>query len=284
MALKNLSRKQIATTTFPYNKFSLDYTLDSLEKIGCPNFEFQAVNPLLSLEDATDADLHVIAKKIKDHHLHCICVTPDVMNYPINLGSANEKTRQRSIHILKRAVDAAKIFEAPYVQMHVGYSLIDEKAEDAWARSRQSMKELGDYAYKNGVIITSEYSVFTWKSVLQSSKALRKLIDEVDSKGYQGMTDTVVMVKIPEVIEDAVNNLGDHLRHVHFTDGIGDATSSLHMIPGDGKLPLEHQLQVLDDSGFKDYLSLEIQGHDSDPHEAMLKSYKWMVEHLPEGE
>lgn len=281
MKLKNLKRSQIAVSTFPYNRYSLDYTLDSLERIGGKAFEFQAIDPLLSLEDVTYAEMKRIGKKIADHNLQCICVTPDVMNYPINLASGNEACRRRSIHYLKTAIDCANVFGAPLIQMHVGYSLIDESAEEAWKRSADSMRELAEYAVSNGVVITSEYSVFTWKSVLQSSKALRRMIDEVDSPGYKGMTDTVVMVKIPETIEDAVRNIGmENLRHVHFTDGLGNATSSLHMVPGEGKLPLEHILQVLDDGGYTGYLSLELQGAEDTAHEAMLKGYQWMCEHI----
>ncbi|MCD2492171.1 sugar phosphate isomerase/epimerase [Lacrimispora sp. NSJ-141] len=282
MSLTHLKQSQIATSTFPYCRYSLDYTLDSLERIGCEHFEFQAVEPLLSLEDVSEADIRVTAKKIADHHLKCICVTPDVMNYPINLASSNEMCRRRSIGILKRAVNCAEAFHAPFIQMHVGYSLIDEPAAEAWERAAESMRELAGYAAAHGIVITSEYSVFTWKSVLQSSKALRKLIDEVDSPGYKGMTDTVVMVKIPETIEDSVNNIGiQNLRHVHFTDGLGDATSSLHMVPGEGRLPLDHILQVLDDAKYDGYLSLELQGADEAPEEAMRKGYKWMCGHIP---
>ncbi len=281
MKLKNLKRSQIAMSTFPYNRCSLDYTLDSLERIGGKAFEFQAVDPLLSLEDIGYADMRRIAKKIADHNLQCICVTPDVMNYPVNLASGSLSTRRRSIQYLKTAIDCANVFGAPFIQMHVGYSLIDESPEEAWKRSADSMRELAEYAVSRDVVITSEYSVFTWKSVLQSSRDLRRMIDEVNSPGYKGMTDTVVMVKIPETIEDAVQNIGiENLRHVHFTDGLGNATSSLHMVPGEGKLPLEHILQVLDEEGYCGYLSLELQGAEDTAHEAMLKGYRWMCEHM----
>lgn len=282
MELKHLKQSQIAVSTFPYCKYSLDYTLDSLERIGGTHFELQAVDPVFSVEDVSYADVRVTAKKISSHGLQCICVTPDVMNYPINLASADSMGRRRSIKILKKAIDCANALEAPFIQMHVGYGLIDEDRAEAWKRSAESMKELADYAVGKGIVITSEYSVFSWKSVLQSSRDLRRMIDEVNSPGYKGMTDTVVMVKIPETIEDAVRNIGiENLRHLHFTDGLGNAISSLHMVPGEGRLPLEHILQVLDEAGYDGYLSLELQGCEEAPHEAMKKGYRWMCRHIP---
>ena len=52
------------------------------------------------------------------------------------------------------------------------------------------------------------------------------------------------------------------------------------MVPGEGKLPLEHILLVLDEEGYCGYLSLELQGAEDTAHEAMLKGYRWMCEHM----
>ena len=91
------------------------------------------------------------------------------------------------------------------------------------------------------------------------------------------------MVKVPETIDDVARNLGaEHLKHFHFTDGLGNATSSLHMIPGEGRLDLKHVLDVLDAIGYAGYLSLELQGCEDHPEEAMSRGVKWMREHLPE--
>ena len=281
MAYEHLTAAQIATSTFPYCRCTLDFTLDSLERIGIQAFEFQAVAPLLGLEDTRPSDIRALSAKIRRHHLRAICVTPDVMNYPINLASPNEATRRRSIEYIQRAIECANGFEAPLIQMHVGYPTVDASREEAWKRSAESMWTLAEYARKQGVVITSEYSKIRWKSILQSSADLRRLIDEVGNPGYEGMSDTVVMVKVPETIDDVVRNLGvEHLRHFHFTDGLGDATSSLHMIPGEGRLNLVHVLDVLDSVGYTGYLSLELQGCETRPHEAMVKGVEWMRMHL----
>lgn len=285
MAYKHLTQRQIATATYPYCKCTLDYTLDSLQRIGVRAFELQAVEPVLSLEDVRPADMIAVAKKIRNHGLQAICVTPDVMNYPINLASPNAATRRRSIAFIKKAIDCANAFESPLIQMHVGYPTVDGNRKEAWGRSVESMRELAEYAASKGVVVTSEYSKLTWKSILQSSADLRKLIDEVNHPGFEGMSDTVVMVKIPETIDDVARNLGvEHLRHFHFTDGLGNATSSLHMVPGEGKLDLVHVLDVLDEMNYTGYLSLELQGCETYPHDAMVKAVAWMREHLPEGE
>ncbi|HIU34286.1 MAG TPA: sugar phosphate isomerase/epimerase [Candidatus Pullichristensenella excrementigallinarum] len=282
MAFKHLTQAQIATSTFPYCKCGLDWTLDSLQRVGVRAFELQAVDPILSLEDVRPADIRALAKKIRKRGLQTICVTPDVMNYPINLASPDPSCRRRSLDCIRKAVDCAEGLESPCVQMHVGYATVDGNWEEAWKRSADAMRILGQYAVEHGVIITSEYSKLSWKSVLNSSQALRKMIDEVDSPGYQAMSDTVVMVKIPETIDDVARNVGHCLKHFHFTDGLGNATSSLHMIPGTGKLDLEHVLEVLDEIGYTGYLSLELQDCNTAPEEGMRRAVQWMREHLPE--
>lgn len=282
MAIKNLSQAQIATGTFPYVKSDLNWTLDSLERIGVPTIELQAIDPVMNLDDITPAQMRSMKKKLRDHHLQPICVTPNTAIYPVNLASNNDVVRNRTIQYIKKALDCASEFECPTIQHHVGFQLVDCSWEEAWKRSRDSLRILAEYAEKKGVVITSEYSALGWKNVMHSSAELRRMIDEVNHPNYRGLSDTVVSMKVPETIDDVARNLGSLLKHFHFADGLNNMTSSLHMIPGEGKLDLDHVLEVLDDMHYTGYISLELQGCETWPEEATRRSVEWLRARLPE--
>lgn len=283
MEFKHLTQAQIATATFPYIKSDLNWTLDSLERVGVPTIEFQGIDPIMNLDDITPQEMRAMHKKLKDHHLQPICVTPNSAVYPVNLAAANQAVRNRTLRFMKRGLDCANAFECPTVQFHVGFTLVDDSWEEAWKRSRDSLRELAEYAAEKGVLITSEYSAIGWKSVMSSSAELRRMIDEVNHPNYRGLSDTVVMMKIPETIDDVAANLGgEYLKHFHFADGMNNMTSSLHMIPGEGKLDLDKVLKGLDDMKYTGYLSLELQGCETWPEEAMRRGVAWLRERLPE--
>ena len=48
--MKNLKTDQIAVSNFPYYKYSLDYALDSLARMGGKNLEFYACDPHLHMD------------------------------------------------------------------------------------------------------------------------------------------------------------------------------------------------------------------------------------------
>ena len=62
MKLKNLKMEQVAFANFAYTKYSLKYTLDSLQKIGAHAIEFYCADPHFCLEDCTLEDMKVVKK------------------------------------------------------------------------------------------------------------------------------------------------------------------------------------------------------------------------------
>lgn len=100
--MKNLKRSQILTSNYPYYKYSLNYALDSLHRMGAEQIEFYACFPHFHMDDITYRDIKSLKKKLKDFGLKAMCVTPEQCLYPVNIAAFDIAARNRSINVFKK--------------------------------------------------------------------------------------------------------------------------------------------------------------------------------------
>lgn len=279
-----LSRKQVAMTNYPYFKYSLDYTLDSLQRLGAEAIELYAVDPHFHIDDCDIPQAMAMKKKLRDHGLRPICITPEQVKYPINIASESVTCRKRSLDVYTKVIQFANILESPTVQFFAGWCPIDErekKYEEYWKRSAEAFSYLGDLAAGYGVTIVIE-SADQNLTVLDGTDKAGKMIREVNNPAVQGMIDSLWLVVNHETVEQAIQNLGaEHFRHFHFTDAKTDHIEFNHIIPGDGGMDLPHILEVLNQIDYQGYLSMELlEPYEKEPEQAMKKAVEWMFQHI----
>lgn len=278
--MKHLKQSQIALTNFPYYKYSLKYTLDSLERLGAHNIEFYAAYPHFYLGDVTPADIRATKKMLRDRHLQVINFCPENCTYPVNAASVNAFTRQRSIAHYVKAIQAASEFECPNALFFPGYALMDEDKDEAWKRAVDTMTYLAGIAEAYGVRLILESAGET-ATVLSSSQKQVSMIREVNSPNVSGMVDLTCMHELGETIEETIQILGIHkIHHIHFhncreiTPGRWE-----HRVPEDGVLDIRHIVRTLDEEGFEGHFGCEVFGpYASDPEGAMLSFLHWFEE------
>ena len=156
--MKNLKRSQILTSNYPYYKYSLNYALDSLHRMGAEQIEFYACFPHFHMDDITYRDIKSLKKKLKDFGLKAMCVTPEQCLYPVNIAAFDIAARNRSINVFKKTIETAAELEADTIVTLCGYGTIDEKDEDVWKRSVDSMRILGDMAEAYNIEMVLETS------------------------------------------------------------------------------------------------------------------------------
>ena len=275
--MKNLKWSQVALTNFPYYKYSLKYTLDSLERIGAHNIEFYAAYPHLYLGDVSLADIKAIKKMLDDHHLQVINFCPENCTYPVNAASTNAATRYRSIAHSVTAIQAASEFESPNALFFPGYALMDENQEDAWKRAVDTMGYLAGIAEAYGVRLILE-SAGLAATVMNSAEKQMQMIREVGSPNVSGMVDLTCMRELGEDIEHCIATLGiENIHHIHFHNCVELTPGRWeHRVPTDGVLDIAHIVHALDDAGFKGHFGCEVFGpYVAEPEKAMLSYKKW---------
>lgn len=273
--MKNLKESQILTSNYPYGRYSLDFVLDSLERMGANKIEFYACFPHFHLEDVSFCDVKSVIRKLKDHQLEVVCFTPEQCLYPVNIAALDVNARKRSIDVFKKSIQFGAEMGAKYVVTLAGYGTLDEDESFAWQRSVESLGILGDFAKSYGVTLTLETSPREYTTT-HNSKDVVRMINEVGSPSISGMIDTATLGFSGETMQQAIEDLEGNLKHVHIADGVPNG----HLILGEGQLDILEMLRELDKISYEGPLSLEILNdkYMRDPHDAMEISFKKLKE------
>ena len=125
--MKHLNERQILTSNYPYYKYSLDYALDSLERIGNENIEFYGCFPHFHLDDVGYQDVRRLKRKLKNHHLYTVCFTPEQCLYPVNIAAKDPVARKRSLQVFEKSILYGSELGARYVVVLSGYGTLDEE-------------------------------------------------------------------------------------------------------------------------------------------------------------
>ena len=118
------------------------------------------------------------------------------------------------------------------------------------------LQELADYACTQNVEVWiethNEYS---------TGLVLRQLLDQVNRSNVRVIWDILHPFEYGESPEDTIRLLGDALVHVHIKDGVKaqdpDWIDYVYTRLGEGALPLGHIMDLLEQSGYQGYYSLE---------------------------
>ena len=259
MKFINLTKNQFIHSNCPYIKYSLDYALGSLQKLGAGKLEFYGAEPHFCMDDVTYADMKILKRKLDDHGLSVVEINPENCAYPVNLASKNPTTRLRTFRYYENAIHTAGVIGASYVLVFPGYANMDESIGDVWDIAVDSMSRLADIAKTEGVTVTLEATTRDI-TVITDHKQIMKLIGDCGKDNMAITIDLMCLAQTNESVQDVYDICGgDKVVNVHYTDG-GRLPSGAweHRIPGEGDLDLDDMLKMFDDNNYKGYFGNEV--------------------------
>lgn len=259
MKFQNLKKEQFIHSNFPYYNYSLDYTLDSLQRIGAEKLEFYGAEPHFCMEDATYSDMKVLKRKLDDHGLSVAEINPENCAYPTNLASLNPATRLRTFRYYETAIRTAGVLGTPYVLVFPGYADMDKDPADAWKISVDAMGRLGEIAKTEGVTITFEATTRNI-TVVTDHREVMRLIGECGCDNMAVTIDLMCLAQTGETVQDVYDICGkERVVNVHYTDGgLLPSGAWEHRIPGEGELDLDSMLDMFDDNRYDGYFGNEV--------------------------
>jgi sugar phosphate isomerase/epimerase len=125
-------------------------------------------------------------------------------------------------------------------------------------RLTEVLKAAVDFAKPHGMRFLAEPHPFT---VGMSDRFLKKLCDALDSEHF-GITYDFCHYGVgrPNDYLESIRNLGEHIRHIHFSD-TDKETSELHFPPGSGRLDIPAMLTAFRDIGYRGTMTLDLYGY-----------------------
>lgn len=248
-----INRSQITGMNFHYLHYPLDYFLDAMVKYQFEQIELWGAAPHLYVEDLSLSEIRQIKRDINERQLKVVCFTPEQCMYPINLAAKETTIRERSINYFKKSIDTAVELEAPMVLVTAGWGYRNERREEAWSRTRNSLELLTAYAEKQGIVLALEPLQKIESNLICTLPDLKEMLESISAPSLKGMVDIIPMAVEGEELANYFKQLKDDFVHIHFIDG----KPAGHLAWGDGNLPLEKYIDILTDYNYKGALTLE---------------------------
>lgn len=270
-----LTIEQLCAANYHYKRYTLDYFLDSVQRLGYRSIELWASGPHLHLEDFDSGRLAELDKKIRARNLKLACFTPEQCVYAISVSHPDKVYRDRTVEFFNRHIEAAVRLNCRRMVVSTGFAYLDVDPEDSFNWCVEGMGRICRKAEQEGVILALEpFTKFTTHICNEASQLVR-LLKEVGSPALTGLADTdVIATTGVDTFGTFVHMLGkERLGHVHFVDG----NPGGHLVPGDGVLELDAALRALKDMDYNGFLGLEIldRRYVMDPETAMRRAMDW---------
>lgn len=273
--MNKIKASQISAMNISYQFFSFEYFLNSVAKIGLENIDIWTGYPHMLIDEDYEVQAVRIRRQCDERGINVNNITPKVIGWPLNIADKNEKIRRRAIEYLKRCIETAEILGAPSLQLVPGTGLYDESVEDAWNRSRESLRELAEYAEKSNKQLVLEAIQIVESNLVGNKIQLRKMVEEVNSPVLNAVVDTTHMEKNYETLDDYFQYMGDKIKRIHLNES--------NQLPwGEGNSSLNVYLNQLNHYNYQGPITIEICSkiHYLNPHCAMKKTYDYVMDAL----
>ncbi len=248
--------QRITAANFAYQHLPFERFLDDAAGLGREHVELWGIAPHFHIPQVSDAEARAVRRRMESRGLRVRCLTPEQVMYPVNVASPVTWLRAGSIAMFRRAAELCAELGAELLLLTPGRGFECEPVEAAWRRSVDAVGEIAGDADTLGVTCVLEPLQRVESNLVNDSRTLATMIDEVGAANLGAVLDTVGMAVAGEGVDDYFDALGDRVRHVHLIDG----RPAGHLAWGDGELPLAGYLAALDRRGYAGHLTFELFG------------------------
>ena len=237
-----------------FSHHSLDYMLDSFDRIGVKRFELWAPSPQFDLRMPSLCDISAFKKKVYGRGFGITCVTPEQCAYPHNIASAEADVRRYAVEHFKKYIDVTAELGVAKMLCGPGWGNVDEDVEEAWKRSVDSLHELARYAEGAGIDLAFEILNHYETNLVYSLDTMKRMAEAVVSPRFQLCVDTVPVELDHRKLSDFFDAFGERIIHIHMTDG--DPLG--HVPPGLGRYDMAAYFQTLARYDYRGDVTIEI--------------------------
>lgn len=283
--MSKISMQNVSVMNVQYWHYTFAYFLNSIEKCGLRNIELWTGAPHFYYGNYVSRNEWIKAAKelhkdIQSRGMQVIMLTPEQLNYPINIAGRDADYRKKSIDYFITHFELANEIGVNRVFITSGWGLLDEPREEAWKRSVDSLQILSEKAASMDITLVMEQLQPYESNLVNTCEDTQHMLAEVDSPALRCCVDVVAMAVVGDTLDDFFHKLNDKIEHIHFADG----NPSGHYVWGDGVLPMMDYIKTLEINDYKGYLTLEINDfiYWDNPHQSINRTVSYMRRCIPE--
>jgi sugar phosphate isomerase/epimerase len=240
--------------------------------LGCPAWEWQkilefaashgfAAVELRGLQGNLDLPSHPIfaadriaqtRSEILSHNLRIACVSSSA-----SLHEKDPAARAQQLSDARRSIALASSLKSPYVRVFCSSGNVPRQKPDEELRARvaSALKELGNYAAtQNVVVLIESHDNFT------SAEVLTDVLTRADSAHTGLLWDAHhTFADAGESPEYSVSKLGRWIHHTHLKDSVlvNGGKERKYVLTGRGDIPIQRQIAALKKMNYPGYFCFE---------------------------
>lgn len=174
----------------------------------------------------------------------------------------------------KRALELAAYLGAPNITTEPGGPLAPGQTWDEAAKIfYEEFMPCVEVAERVGVQLLIEPEP---DLMIEHFDQYEAFVDRIDSPSIGLNFDIGHAYCVSEDPEEWVDRMAKHTVHYHFED-IADTRVHKHLIPGHGAIDFGATLKAIDNSGYKDWITVELYPYINEPHAAAKEAHEYLT-------
>lgn len=244
---------KISFFTNSLHRWPIEKSFEVASKFGYDGIEIWGGRPHAYAPDMRPEDIQKIKDLSAKYNLPIVSFEPEMAC----LLWRDQRWIDESMEYFRQCIDFCKAIGCPYMVMAALQCSYEYSTDEDWAQFIKYMKELAAYSESvDGVTMILE-TVTPWEgNILIRSDDTVRALKEINSPKVKAMLDLAAPLTVGEPSSNYFDRLGKDLVHVHLVDCKKDVED--HLILGDGELPVEEVLSMLDSYGYDGYCSVEL--------------------------
>ena len=204
--MSRLLLNQLAATNMAYNRFSFDYFLESMQRLGVRNVEIYGCSTHLHPYDGGDP-IPKVRTKIREAGLRVISMMPEQNVYPVNLAAKEKAVRDHTAEVYKWFIYAAAELGARQMLLCPGRPYRNEPWSEGYKYSRDSIERLLPAAKDADVILNYETLRIGESTLTSNCEDTCRMVRDVNDPYLACCVDTVPVYCAHEKTEDYFREL-----------------------------------------------------------------------------
>jgi sugar phosphate isomerase/epimerase len=175
-----------------------------------------------------------------------------VLATSVRLATANPATRQATLDEARAWIDLAAELNVPVIRLFAARNPPELDLECSIEAVGAMLARLSDHATLSGVRVGVETH-----DEFASAVTVARALALVPGPAVGAIWDMFHTARVGETPAQALEALGDRVLNVHLKDARRTADGWQLVLLGDGEIPVQDALRLLDERGYPDFVSVE---------------------------